>query len=71
MRRFTALKDFHSDVFRCDYCAGLSYTVRDGNDKLAAEASKWEAEGLIEFTPETGRKAGAGSSGAAGRGTVS
>jgi hypothetical protein len=49
MRQFRALKDFHAPEFRSDYVTGLTYTIRDGNDKLATAAEAWAADGRIAF----------------------
>jgi hypothetical protein len=46
--RFTAKVDFWSDAMQSQYIAGLSYTVREGNEKLAAEVTKWIADGKVE-----------------------
>ena len=45
--QFTPLKNFHDDDLRSDYCVGLSYTVRPGNERLATKVEKWLAEGKV------------------------
>lgn len=45
--QFTPIKNF-SDADLCsDYCVGLNYTVRPGNEKLAKKFEKWLAAGLV------------------------
>lgn len=52
--QFTPNKDFHDDELRSDYCVGLSYTVRPGNDVLAGKVADWLAEGLVRAgAPDT------------------
>lgn len=45
--QFTALEDFWSDELQSQYCKGLSYRVRPGDDRLAGLVPKWIAEGKI------------------------
>lgn len=45
--KFVPTVDFWSDEMKSQYCKGLSYTVRAGNDRLAAEVAKWRAEGKV------------------------
>jgi len=49
MTRFTAMQDFWSDETKSQYMKGLSYTVHDGNDKLAALVQRWTKEGKVEL----------------------
>ena len=46
-RRFTAIDDFHSEEFNCDYVAGLSYEARDEDEKLLGLLDKWIDEGKV------------------------
>ncbi len=58
--RFNALETFRSEEMRSTYMAGLSYTVRPGNDLLARHVAAWVSEGKVEVIPEdamTERKA--------------
>ena len=48
MFKFVALKDFYSPEFKSQYVEGLTYTVRPGNDKLAAAFKDWEAVGRVK-----------------------
>lgn len=49
--RFTALKQFEwrdeKGKLIAQYVPGLSYTVRPGNDKLAAKIPEWIEEGKV------------------------
>lgn len=47
MFQFEVLTGFFSPEFKSEYVEGLKYTVRSGNDKLAACFTKWEAEGKV------------------------
>jgi hypothetical protein len=73
--RFIVTKDFYSDEFRSQYIAGLKYTVREGNDKLAAALEKWVVEGKAEVIGDThtsaANDAGAAAANVRGVGTVS
>ena len=52
-RRFTVIDDFHSEEFRCDYVAGLSYEARDEDEKLLGLLDQWISEGKVrEGGPE-------------------
>ena len=52
--QFTPIKDFYSDEFQSQYCAGLSYTVRPEDKKLADLVPVWIAEGKVRLgVPET------------------
>ena len=67
-KRFRVLRDFApDDLGGTQYVAGLTYTIREGNDKLATLADEWATEGLIEFLSDT---AGTAPASAAGTGTV-
>ena len=46
---FTPLVDFVSPETRSSYVKDMTYTIRPGNDRLAALAQRWHAEGKIEF----------------------
>ena len=46
--QFTPIKDFFSEEFQSQYCAGLSYTVRPEDQKLAALVPKWIEEGKVK-----------------------
>lgn len=48
-RFFIALEDFKDDELRSEYCRGLSYSVRDGNEVLAKKAEAWAQRGLIRW----------------------
>ena len=45
---FTALKDFFSEELKSQYVAGLSYTVRPADAKLAKLVPVWIKEGKVE-----------------------
>jgi hypothetical protein len=45
---FVANQDFFSEEMQSAYTKGLRYTVREGNNKLAAEVAKWTARGLVK-----------------------
>lgn len=47
--RFKALKDFQSNELKSLYVAGLSYTVRPGNDLLAKLVPQWVKDGRVEI----------------------
>lgn len=42
--RFTAIENFSSPETKSEYVKDMSYTVRDGNDKLAKLVETWVAE---------------------------
>lgn len=44
---FTPLQDFHDEDLRSSYCVGLNYTIRPGNDLLAAKVATWLEEGKV------------------------
>jgi hypothetical protein len=46
-RVFTAIDDFHSDEFNCDYVAGLSYTARDEDEQLLGLLDGWIEDGKV------------------------
>ena len=52
---FSPLKDFQSKEFKSTYCKGLVYTVRDGNDKLAAAVQTWLKEGKVRLGGTAGQ----------------
>ena len=63
--QFTPNQDFHDDDLRSDYCVGYSYTVRPGNDVLAAKVEGWLAAGMVrEGGPDTPKPAEASVKGA-------
>ncbi len=63
---FRALETFTCAVLlNCEYCEGLTYTVREGNEALAERVEGWLAEGLVELVDD------ASSASAAGYGEVS
>lgn len=62
-RQFRVLKGFWSAELKSGYEAGLSYTIRPGNERLAVQAAAWFAAGLIEFIAAPG-------SGVAGQATT-
>lgn len=47
--RFTVLVDFYSEQFKSQYCKGLQYTIRQGNQALYNACIEWEKEGKIAF----------------------
>ncbi len=47
--QFKAMHNFHSDETGSDYCAGLIYTVRQFDSKLAGLIPGWKEEGLISI----------------------
>ena len=52
-KRFTAVHDFHSEEFLCDYVGGMSYEARDQDKKLLDLLPQWIAEGkVVEGGPE-------------------
>jgi hypothetical protein len=52
MMRFMPTADFFSEEFASGYCAGLQYTVHDGNDKLAAAVQQWIDEGKVQLVTD-------------------
>jgi len=53
-RTFTVLDDFESQETQSAYCAGLSYTANDGDEKLLGLIDQWIEEGKIrEGGPQT------------------
>jgi hypothetical protein len=47
--QFTPISDFYSDEFNSHYLVGLSYTVRPGDDKLAALVPQWIKAGKVRL----------------------
>lgn len=45
--QFTAIEDFYSKDLNSQYCAGLSYTVRDGDTNLSALITGWVKENKV------------------------
>jgi hypothetical protein len=43
--RFVIVEDFWSDELQSQYCAGLSYEAKEGDDKLLALVPQWIAAG--------------------------
>lgn len=66
---FTPTADFYAPETRSQYVAGLSYTVRPGNDYLAGLVEKWLAEGKV--APFAGGTSPTGKSSIKGKGSVS
>lgn len=48
---FHPLVDFSDQDLRSAYLVGYSYTVRPGNDFLAAKVAKWLEEGKVRVGP--------------------
>lgn len=46
---FTALCTWYDENFKSVYTEGLSYYVRQGNDKLHAAAKDWRELGMIKI----------------------
>lgn len=44
---FIVTEDFFSDEINSQYCAGLSYTVHEGNELLHQLVQKWYSEGKV------------------------
>lgn len=55
-KRFTVLTSFESPELKSHYVAGHSYTIKDGNEKLARLAAQWKDEGKIVFGGTTAAK---------------
>jgi len=47
--QFTPLKNFFSPELKSEYCLGLSYTVRPGNELLASLLPEWVDSGLVKL----------------------
>lgn len=45
--KFTALKTFECPDMKSTYTAGMSYTIRAGNDKLAEKVKCWLKDGKV------------------------
>lgn len=45
--KFTPLKNFKDEDLRSEYVRGLTYTVRPGNEVLAAKVQAWLLEGKV------------------------
>lgn len=60
--RFRVLANFSSEETKSDYCKGMEYTVRDGNDRLHNLVQGWIGEGKVEHagTLATGQIEGKG-----------
>ena len=68
---FTPTKDFESKEMRSVYVKGLSYKLKVGNEKLAAELAKWQKDGLVLVGDAAkAALAGHGAATVAGKGTV-
>lgn len=46
--RFTPTKNFTDVDLRSEYLVGYTYTVRRGNDRLAARVVEWMSAGLVK-----------------------
>lgn len=51
--KFTPTQDFHDADLQSEYLVGFTYTVRSGNDRLAAKVAKWIEAGLVKEGPAT------------------
>lgn len=60
MLRFKATQDFFCKELNSHYVAGMSYTVRPGNDKLAALVKIWLGEGKVTLGGAVARIKGEG-----------
>lgn len=54
--RFRILDDFTYEGLKSDYLAGLTYTIRPGNELLAALVPQWVAEGKAEWLDDSAPK---------------
>lgn len=45
--KFTPTQDFYDADLQSEYLVGFTYTVRSGNDHLAAKVDEWRAAGLV------------------------
>lgn len=50
--RFAPQEDFEDEATGTMLCVGLTYTVKPGNDALAAKVRKWVNEGKVVVVPE-------------------
>jgi hypothetical protein len=57
---FTAQEDFFADETQSQYVKGLSYTIRDGDEKLAKAHTKWLRDGRIVLGGPAARISGKG-----------
>lgn len=73
--RFTPLKDFFSKELRSGYVTGQVYTVRPGNERLAAAVDQMAKDGMVRVIDEVEeqrlrRRAAASQSKVEGKGKV-
>ena len=55
---FRPTEDFFSEAFGSQYCKGLTYTLKPGNDRLARYLAEWVAKGMVTIDDPTVEKAG-------------
>lgn len=65
---FTPTQDFNDEDLRSSYIKGLNYTVRPGNDLLAAKVEQWIKDGKVRKGTADNSQPGAASM--KGTGTV-
>ena len=46
---FTPLENFRDADLRSEYLVGFNYTIRPGNEKLAAKVAGWVKEGKVRL----------------------
>ena len=46
---FTPLADFYCEDLESHYCKDMVYTIRQGNEKLAALSAEWCRRGMIRW----------------------
>lgn len=51
--QFTPVEDFDCPELGSVYCAGMTYTVRPGNEKLAAFVEQWVKDGWVRTEGKT------------------
>lgn len=49
--KFIVRKDFRSRTLSTDYVKGQSYTLREGNVKLADKLKEWQADEKVQIIP--------------------
>lgn len=59
--KFRALETFTCEVLNCGYYAGMTYTVREGNEALAGRVDGWLADRLVELVDDAPSASTAGS----------
>lgn len=45
---FTPTKNFASEELKSEYVEGMSYNIREGNDKLIDLVAEWHEAGLVK-----------------------